>query len=182
MTLLPRQFNSNEHENMNDFSPIPEGDYIAHIHKSSMENCKETAKDPNGKYLKLEWKIIAGKYKGRLLWTQLNLVNKNPQAVEIAQKELATICRACGVPSIQDSQQLHGVPCKIKVALIPATAQYPEKNQIKYYDKADAHIPAEQLSQSQPSAQPAQEQQEEQASQEAQPAQESGRPKPPWES
>jgi len=181
MTLLPRQFNSGDHEDMNDFSPVPEGDYIAQIHKSSMENCKETAKDPNGKYLKLEWKVISPKkYQGRLLWTQLNIINKNTQAVEIAQKELATICRACGIPSVQDSQQLHGIPCKLKVDVKPATAQWPASNRIKYYEKADAHVSAEQPSQpSQPSQAPQQE--EQQASQQEEQQEATAKPKKPWE-
>ena len=139
---LPSAFNSNEHEDMNDFSIIPAAEYIAQVMKSEMCDCKSTAKAPNGKYLKLTFKIIAGKFKDRLLWTQLNLVNKNQQAVEIANKELATICKAVGLVSISDSQELHGKPMKIKVSVKPAVANYPEKNEIKYYSKSDGTAPA----------------------------------------
>lgn len=140
MAELPSAFNLSKHEDMNDFSTIPATEYMAQVSKSEMCNCKETAKDPNGKYLKLTFKIITGKYKDRLLWTQLNLVNKNPQAVEIASKELATICKAVGLVSITDSQELHGKPMKIKVGIKEATANYPEKNEIKYYSKAEGGV------------------------------------------
>lgn len=142
MTQLPSAFNSNEHDNMNDFTAVPADDYFIQVKESEMKNCGETAKDPKGKFLKLTFIILGGKYKGRLLWTQLNLINKNPEAVAIAQKELATICKAVGLVSITDSQELHGKPMKAKVAIIPAKANWPEKNEIKFYSKAEGEVKA----------------------------------------
>lgn len=134
MAQLPSAFNAQKAEKMNDFSPIPEGDYIAQIVKSELKKCKPTAKDPSGQYIQLQFKIIQGESAGRLLFTNLNIINKNPQAVEIAYKELATIAEACGKPVVQDTQELHGIPMTIKVGLTAATPQRPPQNEIKFYE------------------------------------------------
>ena len=124
---------------MGDFSAIPAGDYVSQIIKSEMKDTK----DKKGQYLQLNHKILAGKFKGRLLFSRLNLVNKSAQAVEIANKELATICKAIGKVAIEDSQELHGIPMTLVVTIKPATANYPEGNNIVNYKKASGDVPAE---------------------------------------
>jgi hypothetical protein len=81
-----------------------------------------------GKYVKLEFTVLKGEFKGRKIWTNLNLINQNPIAEEIAQKEFATICRAVGKAVVQDTQQLHGIPIEMKVKVTPAKKEYPAKN------------------------------------------------------
>lgn len=152
MAKLPSAFNSKEHEDMNDFSAIPADEYIAQVTKSEMVKCKSTAKDPDGSYLKLTFSILSGKYKGRNLWVQLNLINKNVQAVEIANKELGTICKAVNLVSITDSQELHGKPMRIKVGIKPASANFPEGNKISYYSKAEGSAPVQETENPDPNA------------------------------
>ena len=77
-----------------------------------------------------------------MVFTNLNLVNPNQQAVEIAQRELASLCEACGLDEIEDSTELHGIPHYIKLAIKAADAQWPAKNIIKGY-KAEDDAPAE---------------------------------------
>jgi len=111
MAQLGTAFDSKKHDDMNDFDPIPAGEYLAHV--SGSDVCDTKAK--TGKYIKLEFTVLQGKYKGRKIWTNLNIINPNPVAVEIAQKELATLCRAIGKGVIQDTQELHGLPLLMKV-------------------------------------------------------------------
>jgi hypothetical protein len=85
-----------------------------------------------GQMLKLEFVVLDGLHKGKRLWSQLNIVNANPKAVEIAQKELATICRALSLVCINDSIELHDKPMTISVA-IQKDAKYGERNVIKNY-------------------------------------------------
>ncbi len=40
MAKLPGVFNSEEHDDMNDFSLIPEGEYTAYIDESEMKETK----------------------------------------------------------------------------------------------------------------------------------------------
>lgn len=141
MAMLPSVFNAADHEPMGDFTPIPEAEYLAQIIESEMKKCGPNAKDPNGMYLKLTFSIIHEKYKGRKLFTNLNLKNKNPQAEEIAGKELRSICDAVGAGQVQDSTVLHGKPMKINVVIKPKTEKYPASNEIKGYKRADGAAP-----------------------------------------
>lgn len=135
MAMLPSVFNSNDHEPMSDFEPIPANLYMMEIVKSELkENSKKT-----GKYLSLQFKVIdeGGKYEGRLVFGQLNLVNPSAECVQIAQRELTSICQACGLEAIEDSTELHGIPFAAKVAIKAADGSWPAKNVIKKYYPED---------------------------------------------
>ncbi len=133
MAKLPGQFNAEKHDTMGEFSPIPVGDYLAEITKSTME----TTKNGKGQYLKLEYKVLAGEHAGRVFWSNLNLVNDNAQTVEIAQKELATICKAAGKVVISDSGELHGIPMMVKLGIKKGDGQYLDQNTVKNYAVAE---------------------------------------------
>ncbi len=126
-------FNASEHQDLESFDAIDPGEYIGKIVESEMkENNAKT-----GSYLKLKFQITQGKYAKRILWTNLNLDHPNPDAVEIANRHLAAICKAVGVLAPEDSEQLHGVEISLKVSKKKATNDYPESNDIKSYSKVD---------------------------------------------
>ncbi len=120
------KFDASSIEPTSDFEVLPIGDYKAQITKSEM---KETNAG-DGEYLSLTHTIIDGEYKGRLVFCNLNLRNKNAKAVEISQRNLSAICRAVGVMQPKDSSELHNKPMLIKIKIRPANAQYGESNDI----------------------------------------------------
>ena len=136
----------NDYQNakpMDDFTPIPVGDYKAVITESEVKETK--AKD--GQYLNLKIEIIEGEYQGRIIFVILNLWNQNPKAVEIANRELATIVAAVNKPGAQNSEELHNIPMTIKVGIQPGQGEYGPSNRIKNYlpyaapaAAQDAHI------------------------------------------
>jgi hypothetical protein len=134
MAQLPGIFNSDNHEDLQSFDPIPAGDYAAHIEAS--EICDNRA--GTGKYIKLTFVVLSGEFKGRKIWANLNIIHPNDVAVKIAQQELATICRACGKRQIADTAELHEIPLKIKVKIRPAKGEYPASNDISGYEPIDA--------------------------------------------
>lgn len=97
------------------FEPLPAGWYPVVIIDSEE---KET-RAGNGSYLQLTLEVIDGEFKGRLLWARLNLNNPNPKAVEIAQRDLANICKAVGVMAPKDSSDLHYKPLAARVKIRP---------------------------------------------------------------
>jgi hypothetical protein len=107
-----RGFNANDVA-PSTFEPIPAGRYLAVITESDMRPNKAGT----GEYLQLTFEIIEGQYKGRLLWTRLNIVHPNATAAAIARAELASICRAVGVMAPQDSTELHNLPLVVNVQL-----------------------------------------------------------------
>lgn len=131
MAQLDKPFDSGQYDDMTDgFEPMPKGEYLSKITKSEV---KET-KTKTGKYIKFEFIVMNGEFKGRKFWANINIVNPNPVAVEIAQKELATLCRACGKGAIQDTQELHEIPIMVKLKVKPEQGDYPAGNEpIGYY-------------------------------------------------
>lgn len=92
---------------------LPPGRYSAQIVNSEMRPTRAG----NGQYLWLELDVLEGPHRGRKLWDQLNLVNPNPQTVEIAQRTLSAICHAVGQMQVSDSEALHFRPLQITVAV-----------------------------------------------------------------
>lgn len=106
MAQLGITFDSSTVPEGSDYSPLPVGDYRVEIIASELR----ATKAGDGQYLLLEMQILDGDYSGRRIWDRLNLWNSNSTTVEIAQRTLASICRAVGVPSINDSEELHQRP------------------------------------------------------------------------
>jgi len=151
MALLPSAFNTKGKEEMGDFTAIPAGEYIAKIVKSEMKLTKkaEEENDPSlGQMLSLQFEIIGPEQKGRMFFRNLNLVNQNEVAVQIAEKELTSICKAVGLVAIQDSAELHGKPmlCKL-VVKEPSDKEKKQgytdsKNEVRAYKPADGAVAA----------------------------------------
>lgn len=109
---------------------MPAGWYNVMMDESELK----PTKDGNGAYLSLRFNVADGTYAGRKLYSRLNIRNANPQAVEIAYRDLAAICHAVGaVGMVQDTAMLHGRPLKVKVKVRPASADYEASNDITAY-------------------------------------------------
>ena len=115
---------------------IPAGWYNAQIDQSEMK----PTKDGSGAYLELRFSILDGQYVNRKVFTRLNLRNANPAAQEIAYKQLSAICHATGVLQVQDSQQLHGRPMKIKVSVRAASGDYEASNELKAFKNINEQV------------------------------------------
>ena len=129
MAQLDNAFDSSQHEDMTGFDPLPKGKYLCKVVETEI---KDTS-SKTGQYIKIKIEVLKGDYKGRFLWTNINIVNPNPVAVEIAQKELATLCRAIGKNVIQDTNELHNIPFIADVGIKPAKGDYPAGNKINGY-------------------------------------------------
>lgn len=96
-----------------DFEPVPAGRYVVVMTDSAWR----TASTGRGEFLECCFQIIEGPHAGRYLWARLNLRHDNTQAVAIAMRELAAICRAVNVLAPRDSSELHNLPLIAKVAV-----------------------------------------------------------------
>ena len=91
---------------------IPQGQYQALIVNSEMKSTKDNA----GQFLALTVVITQGAHANTEFTERLNLVNKNPVAVDIAYKTLARISEAFGMDKTPaDSSELHNKPLMIEV-------------------------------------------------------------------
>lgn len=122
-------FNAQGVDTTSQFDAIPAGDYEAMVTASQ----QKATKDGTGSFLELTLEIQSGQYQGRRLWDRLNLQNKNPKAVEIAQKQLAMLCHATGVMQVNDSEQLHNRPVIAKVSAKHDDYSGEIRNEVKGY-------------------------------------------------
>ena len=127
MAIFAQTFDANSVEPSN-FDVFPAGKYLAQIVSSEMR----PTKDGRGQYLYLELDILDGQFAGRKLFDRLNLVNDNPDTVDIAKRALSSICRATGQMQVKDSEQLHLIPMIADVRVRPPKGQYGESNSIRY--------------------------------------------------
>lgn len=117
MAKLPEQFNAEDVEPSVEFSILPAGEYIVEIVDADLMQS-----DSGGQYVQVEYELIDceknGAYVGRHYWDRFNLVNDNLTAVEIAQRQFSSLCRAIGKMIVDDTDELLNTPAlglKIKV-------------------------------------------------------------------
>lgn len=113
---------------------MPAGWYNVMMDESGTHPTKNSTPENPQFYLQCRFNILDGQYAGRKLFTRLNIRNANPQAVEIAYKDLSAICHAVGmVGLVPDSEMIHGKPLKVKVKVRAATGDYEASNEISAY-------------------------------------------------
>jgi hypothetical protein len=109
---MPMQggYDANQHQPIQDVGGShPPGRFPAKITNTVIE----TNKAGNGGFLKVEFTTPAGK-----IFNRYNLWNPNPQAVDIANKQLSTLCRATGVFRLNwedDGAAMRNAECQIEV-------------------------------------------------------------------
>ena len=95
----------------------------------------------SGTKAELEFEVLDGAHKGRRFWVTLNLRNPNPQAQEIALRELSAICHAVGKLRVADTEELHNLPLKVTLGI--ETDSYGTKNVPKAYKPAGRTVSAD---------------------------------------
>lgn len=128
MASFGQTFDASVVEPLGNYDVVPPGKYAAQIVNSEMR----PTKDGMGQYLYLELDILDGPARGRRLFDRLNLVNSNPETVQIAQRTLSSICRAVGKLQVSNSEQLHLISLALDVKVRPPKGQYGESNAIRY--------------------------------------------------
>ena len=98
----PQGFDRSSEDPSRGYEPIPPGKYPVQIEKVEVRETKKK----DGSYLWIEMNIFDGPQKGRHVWANLNLDNKNEQAVKIARKELSAILYAVELQNITHPDQL----------------------------------------------------------------------------
>ncbi|MBS90817.1 DUF669 domain-containing protein, partial [Sphingobium sp.] len=122
-------FDATQVEPDTGFDVIPAGWYNAKMDESEIKPTKDGA----GSYLQVRFAVIDGQYANRKLFARLNIKNANATAQEIALKQLSAIGHAVGVLHIANSEQLHGIPLKIKVKIRKGDDNYEDQNEIISY-------------------------------------------------
>lgn len=152
MAQLGKKFDATAHDTeQRDYEELPNGIYQLEIEASDVT---ETSTG-SGAILKTTMVVVAPEdYKGRKLFTNYNLENKNPKAQEIGQRQFASLCRAIGESEVEDSEDLHYKVFTAKIGLGKPSkdGQYPARAEIKrYYFPDEGNVPEPEIDANQPS-------------------------------
>lgn len=140
MAYLGAEFDASQVEPSKPREVVPPGWYKAIIEASDVKPTKKAQEaiqyggpEANDRLLSLTFRVIEGDYKESLIFSNLNIVNSNPQAQEIGQRELSAICHAIGKLKVKDSGELHHKPLMIK-ADVERKEGYNPRNVIKGFE------------------------------------------------
>jgi len=115
-------------------SPLPAGFYSGTITRSELRDNKSTAKDPNGKYLEVEFDIAEpSEFGNRKFWDKFNLMNTNPVAVKIGKEQLADLAKAVGLETLNEADELEGKSVSFYLTVKPAQNGYNASNACMKY-------------------------------------------------
>ena len=118
-----------------DFSPLPDGDYVAIITSVTKQ---ESKKDPRNQMLKVEFQL---EQENRRIWHNLNLWHENENAVRIAKQELNSIAIALGLQHIGDTEEMVGRSLVIIVGTEAASGNYAAKNVARGFTPTAQPVP-----------------------------------------
>lgn len=113
MTYNFASFNPEDHPD--DFEPVPVGKYPTIITSAQMKNTKDNA----GQFLEVQYQITGDHNPGMILIDRLNLINMNATAVQIAEKTLAKLIKACGLVGISGEADLLNKTPMLDIGIIP---------------------------------------------------------------
>lgn len=112
------------------FDPVPAGEYLAQIVGSEVGSSKN-----DNMMLILTWLIIEGEHSERMVFDRV-MLSGSEQSVKLGKRRLKTIAVAVGHPNpnrIDDSGELHGLPCFITISVKKGLEDYSDFNEIKNY-------------------------------------------------
>jgi len=127
-------FKTSEVPQETGFQPIPKGRYEVVVDRMEPKATKS-----GGTMLSTAYQVVDGKYKGRLIFENINIENKNNVAERIGRARLRDIGLACGITDVEDTDDLKHTPFDIEVDVEYSDYRKENENVVKkiYFDKND---------------------------------------------
>lgn len=144
MARLSETFNAADLPVSEGYDLVPAGWYEATAEDVQLA----MTKDGTGQYMKIKWRIQGPTHANRVLFGNINVINASPQAEQIGRAQLGELMRAVGLAQLQDSDELIGAACQIKVGVREARTDqntgktYDASNDVKGFKPASNAAPA----------------------------------------
>jgi hypothetical protein len=120
-----------------NYELLPAGNYTANITSADLKDTKSGT----GQKIDVRFDITGPTHQGRVVFTSINIRNQSPKAEEIGRQQLGELMRAIGLATLQDTDQLVGGTCNIKVSIKPAENGYEARNEVKGFKALDGSAP-----------------------------------------
>lgn len=106
------------------FDLIPEGKYPAMI-----ADVEPKISSKGDQYLNLTWELLE-QYRGRKVWQMIFITHSNTDFLKRNLEMLGAICRASGIATLKESDQLLGQNALVKIKIEEGKDGYDDKNKI----------------------------------------------------
>lgn len=137
MAFLGQSYAADDLPQGNSYEPLPDGWYDVNITKAEVKDTKTGG----GSYISVGYTVTGPSHEGRVVFGNLNIRNANPKAEEIGRQQLGELMRAIGLVKVEDSDQLIGGSCKVKLK-IKRDEQYGDKNEVVAWKANGAAMPS----------------------------------------
>lgn len=118
------------------FEPIPDGWYSA-----TVERVDEKVSNAGNTYLNFVLNIAEGDHAGRKMFDGFHLWHPSATTVQISQRRLSSLFKACGYSTLGDTDDLIGEEVQVRVRKKPAQNGYEASNEIRDYRSAGVPKP-----------------------------------------
>lgn len=157
MAQLNKKYVADEYGEIGTFEALPGGNYLLLCDDSEI---KESA--AKNDYLQIDFTVLSSDQKnmaGKKFILRLNLWHDKQSTVDMAEKELAAICRAMGIPELDDTDVLHEKQVVAKMILVPAKpgSQYGDSNRVIKYSAPKVPVEKQETPEPEPKPEPKQE-------------------------
>lgn len=123
------EFDASSIDTTDKYSILPKGDYSACAVAAEI---KET-KSRDGKFLEVKFQILAGEYKGRIIFDRFNFLNPSTEAENIGKQQLAKLCHAIGKATVTDTADLLDIPVLITIGITTRKDNGEDANRVVRY-------------------------------------------------
>jgi hypothetical protein len=125
------------------FEVMPAGEYNLELTEAEIK----ATKDGKGELLKHTIRVIDGPYEGKLIFSNFNLQNANPQTMKMGNEAFKALRDVIDVPKPEDTDELCFKSFAGIVKVIPKKGEYDEKNDVDWNKthklwKAGSTLPA----------------------------------------
>lgn len=116
--------------------PIPTDWYNMALVESEYGPTEKSSAEAPAMKITAVFQVVDGQYKGRKIYHNFNMQNPSEKAEKIGRAQFSALCHAVNVLMCADTVQLHNIPLKGRVKLVPevkdavGNVQYEAKNEI----------------------------------------------------
>ena len=139
MAMLGTPFITDElpQGNTGSYEVLPAGWYTATINAADVKQTKSGT----GRYIAVRYDITGPTHQGRVVFSNLNIENANPEAEKLARQQLRALMESIGIAKLENTDQLIGSNVKVKLK-IERNEQYGDKNQVAAFSKQEGSVAA----------------------------------------
>lgn len=101
----------------------------------------DVTRETGGQYISVQYSIEGPTHSGRVVFGNLNIKNRNPEAERIGLQQLGEVMGAIGLAKIQDTDQLIGGDLMIKVGTSKKQEGFEQRNEVKGFKAIEGGAP-----------------------------------------